>query len=153
VFIWQIYWSNFPCCRVHKGLRPLEIYWHPLGWHATPFKNHWHIVSKWSHNILCRLEVAQPNCGPLLYHKDNEWWKLTFRPMATTVVLHPWASEGGQRPLVPPWILKISTKKVIFLILSGKKQISPLLAPWKNFGKIPSAPPLEKILSKSMVTS
>jgi len=42
---------------------------------------------------------------------------------------------GGGFP--SPWILKISAKKVVFLVSSGKK-ISPLLAsPWKNFGKFP----------------
>jgi len=41
-----------------------------------------------------------------------------------------------------PWILKILAKKVVFLVLSGKKQISPFLAPpWKNFGKITWRPP------------
>jgi len=37
----------------------------------------------------------------------------------------------------PPWILKISAKKVVFLVSSGRKQTSPLLAPYKIFGKIP----------------
>jgi len=37
---------------------------------------------------------------------------------------------------------------VVFL-----KQISPLLHPYKNFGKMPSWPPLEKILPTSMVPS
>jgi len=32
-----------------------------------------------------------------------------------------------------PWNLKFSAKKIAFLVLSGKKQISPS----KNFGKIP----------------
>jgi len=36
--------------------------------------------------------------------------------------------RGGQRAL-SPWILKISAKKVVFLVSSGKKQISLLLAP------------------------
>jgi len=34
--------------------------------------------------------------------------------------------KGGKDP---PWILKILAKSVIFLVLSGKSQISPLLAP------------------------
>jgi len=38
--------------------------------------------------------------------------------------------EGGP----PPWIFKIAAKKVVFLVLSGKKLISPLLAsPTKIF--------------------
>jgi len=45
------------------------------------------------------------------------------------------------------WILKISAKKVVFLVLSGKKQILPLLAPLAKFWKNPLVPPpLEKIL-------
>jgi len=37
--------------------------------------------------------------------------------------------------------LKNLAKKVVFLISSGKNQISPLLAPNKNFGKISQCPP------------
>jgi len=33
------------------------------------------------------------------------------------------------------WILKSSAQKVVFLVLSGKKQISPLLAPLEKFRK------------------
>jgi len=40
----------------------------------------------------------------------------------------PWALEGGQGRPWTPWILKISAKKVVFLVSSGKNQISPLLA-------------------------
>jgi len=43
----------------------------------------------------------------------------------------------GRGGLAPSWISKFSVKKVVLLVLSGKKEISPLLAPWKNFGKIP----------------
>jgi len=39
---------------------------------------------------------------------------------------------GGSGAL-PTWILKISAKKVVFLVSSGKKQIWPLLAPLGNF--------------------
>jgi len=60
-------------------------------------------------------------------------------------------SEGGAGEALPPWILKLLAKKVIFSISMGKKQISPLLAPpGKNFGKIPYCPPLEKILPTPM---
>ena len=56
--------------------------------------------------------------------------------------------QGG---LAPPWILKFSVKKVVFLISSGKKQITSLLPrPWKNFGKFPQWHPLEKILPTPM---
>jgi len=35
----------------------------------------------------------------------------------------------GGRGARPPWILKISAKKIVFSISSGKSQISSLLAP------------------------
>jgi len=55
--------------------------------------------------------------------------------------------------LGPPLEFKILAKKVVFLVLSGKKQISLFLAsPWKNFGKSPSAPPPEKNFPTHMVT-
>jgi len=42
------------------------------------------------------------------------------------------------RGALSPLVLKISEKKFVFLVSSGKKQISPLLTPlWKTFGKIP----------------
>jgi len=50
-----------------------------------------------------------------------------------------------------PWILKILTKKFIFLVLSGNQQISPLLAsPRKILEKSASGPSLEKILPTPM---
>jgi len=58
--------------------------------------------------------------------------------------------RGGRGPW-PPLDFEIFSKKVIFLVLSGKKQISPLLVPlWKNFGKIRQWAPLKKILSTPM---
>ena len=48
------------------------------------------------------------------------------------LTLTTWASEGGWQGALPPWILKISAKKVVLLISSGKKQVSPLFPPWKN---------------------
>jgi len=60
---------------------------------------------------------------------------IAFRDGSQMFVTPTWASEGGQG-FHSPWILKISAKKVLFLISSGKKQISPLLAtPSQNFGK------------------
>jgi len=51
----------------------------------------------------------------------------------------------------PPWMLTFLAKYIVFLVLSGKKQFSPLLAPhWKNFGKILQYLPLEKILPTPM---
>jgi len=45
--------------------------------------------------------------------------------------------RGNREAKAPFWILKFLAKKVAFLVLSGKKQISPVSAsPWKNFGKI-----------------
>ena len=49
--------------------------------------------------------------------------------------------KGGQGGQGPPWILKFSAKKVVFLVSSGKNQISPLLTPLE---KSPSALPPEK---------
>jgi len=48
---------------------------------------------------------------------------------------HTWASERrAGEDFGSTWTLKISAKKVVFLVSSRKKQISPLLAPpWKNF--------------------
>jgi len=40
--------------------------------------------------------------------------------------------RGGRGEPRPPWVFKISAKKIVFLVPSGKKQISPLLPPWKN---------------------
>ena len=45
-----------------------------------------------------------------------------------------WASEGGP---CSPWILKSFAKKIIFFVLNGKKQISPLLPPLEKFWKNP----------------
>jgi len=47
------------------------------------------------------------------------------------------ASEGGG--LAPPWILKISEKKLVFLISRRKKQILPIFA---LLGKILEKPPV-----------
>jgi len=48
--------------------------------------------------------------------------------------------------------LKFSAKNGHFLVLNGKKQISPLLPPpGKIMEKFPIAPPLEKILPTPMV--
>ena len=61
--------------------------------------------------------------------------------------------KGGRGALAPPWILKFSAKKVVFLVLRGKNQISPSLAPpGKILENSPSAPLLEKILPTPMDT-
>jgi len=53
--------------------------------------------------------------------------------------IQSWASERGAGPTLD---FEIFAKKVVFLVLSGKKQISPLLAsPGKNLEKSSSAPP------------
>ena len=49
-------------------------------------------------------------------------------------------SERGTGGGLIPLDLEIFSKKVVFLVLSEKKQISSLLAPWKIFGKSPSVP-------------
>jgi len=48
----------------------------------------------------------------------------------------------GGRGALDPWILKISAKKVVFLVSRRKKQILPLLAPpRKILEKSPSGLP------------
>jgi len=48
----------------------------------------------------------------------------------------------GDRWSFPPWSLKLLSKKVVFSISSGKKQISPLLAPfWKKNWENPRMAP------------
>ena len=54
---------------------------------------------------------------------------------ATVDILGAYASDVGEEFL---WFLKFSTKKVVFLVSSGKYQISPLMATLlKNLGNIP----------------
>jgi len=58
--------------------------------------------------------------------------------------------RGQGRPW-PPWILKFSAKRVVFLVLSGKKQISQLLTPPGKILENPlMPPPLEKVLPMTM---
>jgi len=47
--------------------------------------------------------------------------------------------------------LKIEAKKVVFVVSSGKKQISPLLAPPRKIWKNPLVPPPGKNLSDAHV--
>ena len=54
---------------------------------------------------------------------------------------HKWASKGRAGGTKAPWILKFSAKKVVFLVSSGKNQISPLLTPLEKFRKNPLVPP------------
>jgi len=55
---------------------------------------------------------------------------------------------GGPRP---PWILKILAKKGCFLSFEWEKtNFTTFASPWKNFGKIPWCPPLEKFLPTPM---
>jgi len=57
--------------------------------------------------------------------------------------------KGRQgRPWSPPGFLKFQQKKVDFLVSKGKKQISPLLPPYKNFGKFPWWPPWKKFFRR-----
>ena len=58
--------------------------------------------------------------------------------------------QGGKTPF---WILKFSAKKVVFLVLSGKKQFSLLLAPLEKFWKNPLVAPLGKNPSDAHVAS
>jgi len=65
-------------------------------------------------------------------------WKEHYKPVYYKIVISmcnlqkvkyylTWASEGGQGALAPLF-LKVSAKKVVFLVSCGKKQISPLWA-------------------------
>jgi len=56
----------------------------------------------------------------------------------------------GGRGAIPPWILKLLAKMVVFSILRGKKQISPLFPPWKKIWENPLLAPLEKIFPTPM---
>jgi len=50
--------------------------------------------------------------------------------------------KGGQRGPCPTLDFEIISKKGCFFAISrGKKQISPLLAPWKKFWENPLLPP------------
>jgi len=61
--------------------------------------------------------------------------------------------EGTEDFLGPHWILKISTKNVVFLVSNEKKQISPLLDPLRKFLEKSSGVPLKIILPKPMVAT
>jgi len=77
------------------------------------------------HMFLCNILLAM-----------DMYWGSRYCIYATKCV-SAWASEGGGG-LFSPWILKFLLKKVVFLVLNGKKQISPLSPlPLKNFGKFP----------------
>jgi len=94
----------------------------------------------------------------LVFKRTNPFATFLFRFLNNSVAtfirktkhfLYTWASEGGQGEL-PPRILKILAKKVVFLVSSGKKQILPLLDPLQKFWKNSLVPPLEKILPTLM---
>jgi len=54
-------------------------------------------------------------------------------------------NHAGRKSFGPSWILKILAKKLVFLVLSGKEQISPLLDPVKKvLKKFPSGSPWKK---------
>ena len=55
--------------------------------------------------------------------------------------LQPWMSEGGGRRFKAPLDLKISAEKVVFIVSSEKKQISPLLDPPRKILEIPYLTP------------
>jgi len=53
-----------------------------------------------------------------------------------------WASEGGAwGPNAPPGILKLLAKNVVFLVFSGKKQVSLLLPPPRKILENPLVAP------------
>jgi len=60
-------------------------------------------------------------------------------------VSNAWASEGGTREGLSPWILKILTKKGCLLSFVRKKTNFTTFRPFlEKFGKIPSWPPTGK---------
>jgi len=95
----------------------------------------------WSDHAKVVTHIHQRNASVHVFAKGSEMKKIAL-PTSTAAYnnLEPWASERGAA--WPPWILKISAKKVVFLVSRGKNQISPLLAPpRKTLEKSPSAPP------------
>ena len=85
----------------------------------------------------------------LLSPKSELCWFILYKIHAVSCIISllfqgmlSWASEGGK---------EISAKKVVWLVSSGKKQISPLLAqPLEKFWKNPLMAPLEKTLPTPM---
>ena len=63
-------------------------------------------------------------------------------PEGKTCIHRRW--NGGQWGHWPPWNLKFLAKKVVFLVLSGKKNFTPFGPPLKKILKNPLVPPLEK---------
>ena len=51
-------------------------------------------------NFWCSLEVAAAELNLCFVIKGNPWWKRTFLPMVTIVVLHQWFLTRGTRT---PW--------------------------------------------------
>ena len=73
----------------------------------------------------------------------------TYEPCVTLVnILHNVATMGVGKG---PWILKISAKKVNFLVSSGKNHTLPVWPPRHILEKSPSGPHLKKILPTPMV--
>jgi len=71
--------------------------------------------------------------------------------MLTMLRLRTWASEGGQGRAWTPLDFENFSKKVFFLVSSGKKQILPLLASARKIlEKSPCAAFLEKIFPTPM---
>ena len=58
---------------------------------------------------------------------------------------HRGLADMGVGSKAPPWILEFLAKKVVFLILSGKKKFYRFwLSPGKKVEKSPSSPPRKK---------
>ena len=127
-------------------------------------------VTKWR---VCSMQLAclwkESDC----YHYFKDWrslfnrqksyyhWKLKRnKAYAKLLLLEHYVfkhsqgrRKGWKGTLVLSGFKKFQQKKVVFLVSSEKKQISPLLLlPWKNFGKSPGVP-LEKIFPTPMYTS
>ena len=86
----------------------------------------------WSAHILSCQQINLPSW--------ISWNCLADTQTMSSTTWHQACCHG--RRLGPPWILKILAKKVIFLVSSGKKQIS---APLEKFLKNPLVAPSWKI--------
>jgi len=61
--------------------------------------------------------------------------------LTSLLISREWASEGVGRDAKAPWILKISAKKVVFLVSSRKTNFTTF-GPPRSFWKNPLVPPL-----------
>jgi len=73
-----------------------------------------------------------------------------LRSAALRVRTHGRRKEG-RGSLGPPWILKISTKKVVFLVSTWKNKFHHFWPPLEKFWKNPLVAPLEKTIRRPCI--